>query len=107
MKKIQSLLGTLALLLALTACQGSGEADAPTVDSNPAAVETETPDPENEVTYEPAYPEEVSEQGLSDTDVAQQETHSHGGEEHSHGDGDHSHGDGEHSHGEGEEHGDH
>ena len=100
-------------MLALIACQGSGDAPVPSADPAPA-----TSAPEDEVTYVPAYPEDVSDEGLSDEDVAQQEAHSHGEEEHSHGEEDHSHneedhshdeedhghGEGEHSHGEGEDH---
>jgi len=45
---------------------------------------------EEEVSYEPAYPEDVSEEGLTEEDVKQQEAgHSHGPgtEDHSHEDG--------------------
>lgn len=71
-----------AAVILLVAC-GGGE---------PAARE---PEPENggAVTYEPAYPEEVSAEGLSDEDAAQQENaHDHdGGAGHEHGEGAHSH----------------
>ena len=65
---------------------------------------------EDAVSYEPAYPADVSTEALDADDVAQQQTHSHGGAEHSHdeehggeqhGDGDHSQAD--HSHGTGHE----
>ncbi len=50
------------------------------------------------VEYEPAYPAEVSGEGLSEEDVAQQQTgHSHDGGEHSHGPDGHSHDGGESS----------
>jgi hypothetical protein len=54
------------------------------------------------VTYEPAYPEEVSAEALSDEDVSQQDAaHGHAeGAEHAHGDDQHSHGEGaDHDHG--------
>ena len=52
-----------------------------------------------EVEYEAAYPEEVSEEGLTPGDVEQQEEagHSHGDDTHTHGDEPH-HDDGGHSH---------
>ena len=66
----------------------AGEAAAPAAAASPAAT----------VAFEPAYPAEVSAEGLSAQDAAQQETpHSHdGGEEHTHGEekgdeGDHGH----------------
>jgi len=86
-------LATLAIVSTLTACQPGGtDAEAPTDGGGGAAAteaptaETEPPPPDasSEVSYEPAYPEDVSSEGLSEDDVAQQETHSHGGEEHSH-----------------------
>lgn len=63
--------------------------------SEPAAVEPKSPAPvaqpaaaESEVKFEPAYPTEVSAEGLAEKDVAQQQTpHSHdGGAVHAHGD---------------------
>ena len=62
----------------------------------------------DETTYEPAYPDDVSSEGLTDSDTGQQEaSHSHSdGDEHTHEDGGtHSHDEGdEHSHDEGDEH---
>ena len=77
-------------------CQ-SGASSEPAVEE-PAAADASAAD----VTYEPAYPTDVSEEGLSEDDTAQQQaTHSHdGGEEHAHGEGeDHPHGAGEEEHG--------
>ena len=53
---------------------------------------SETPDAAEEVAYEPAYPDDVSAEELTEGDVAQQEAgHSHDdGEEHTH-DGDETH----------------
>lgn len=53
------------------------------------AAESTPPPSSNEVTYEPAYPTDVSSEGLGEEDVAQQQSgaqpvHSHGGDEHSH-----------------------
>lgn len=80
------LLSTLLLGLGSTACGGdSGQEPSPD-----PSTEAEAPAPEagsEEVAYEPAFPEDVSAEGLSDEDVAQQESHSHGGEEHTHGEG--------------------
>lgn len=58
------------------------------------------------VEYEPAYPEDVSADSLSEEDAAQQEAHTHAdGTSHSHGEeDDHDHGDGEHSHDGDEDH---
>ena len=58
------------------------------------------------VAYEPAYPDEVSDEGLSEEDVEQQEgEHTHGdGETHSHDDeGEHGHDDGDHDDGDHED----
>ena len=70
-----------ALALVALAC-GGGPPD--------STAATESPAPE--VSYEPAYPDDVSSEGLSEEDEAQQgELHSHGdGVEHRHepGDGD-------------------
>lgn len=70
--------------LAAGAC-GAGE---PAGDSPlPAAAE-------EEVEYEPAYPEEVSSEALSEEDEAQQAvTHTHGGEAHTHEEGEEHDGD--------------
>lgn len=90
----------LALAFTGLAC---GSAEAPPPDA--AAPPSDPPPPAAEagaggVTYEPAYPEEVSSEGLSEGDVAQQEAshsqgadeeHSHGGDEHTHDAADHPH----------------
>ena len=89
-----SLLGfaSIVLLFLATACQQTSagnpstpvsEASAPTQPAASSKVEAAS----EEVTYEPAYPEDVSAEGLDADDAAQQETHSHGGAEHSHDDG--------------------
>lgn len=88
--KTSSVFVALALVLTLVACapgsksEPQGEQSAPAVDtSEPVAAPAA-----QEVTYEPAYPEEVSEEGLTDEDVEQQEAgHSHGpGADHTHDD---------------------
>jgi hypothetical protein len=91
---------TSALLLALAtvACgDGHDHAHEPA-----AATAAAQPSPTTgAVTFEPAYPAEVSPEGLTEQDVTQQETpHSHdGGEEHTHGDEeDHDAGEGDHGH---------
>lgn len=88
------LAATLWLAWTLGACAG----EAPDHTPDAASEEAEAA-PGPEVEYEPAYPEEVSPEGLSEADEAQQETHTHGGTTHSHGDdeGDeHEHDDGSH-----------
>lgn len=98
MTRIQSLLVVSTLMIVLASCQPS-EPAAPAPASEPAAPETPestAPPATEEVSYEPAYPTDVSSEGLSEGDVEQQEaSHSHGGAEHSHDDGEHSHGEGE------------
>jgi hypothetical protein len=82
----------LSLVLTLGACGPSpksepqGEQKAPTVDSSDEA----TAPIVDEVAYEPAYPEEVTDEGLTEEDQAQQEAgHSHepGTADHTHDDG--------------------
>jgi len=82
----------LSLVLILGACGPSpksepqGEQQAPTVDSSDEA----TAPIVEEVAYEPAYPQEVNNEGLTEEDQAQQEAgHSHGS-----GTADHTHDDG-------------
>lgn len=93
----------LSLVLLVIGCRG--EAPNESAIAEPAAT-TEAEAPAADVAYEPAYPAEVSEEGLSEQDTAQQRaSHSHGGEEHSHGEGeDPPHGDdeGEHTHEDGD-----
>lgn len=91
----------LALTLTSLACAGEPPADSEPA-AAPAAAESATPTEAGAVTYEPAYPEEVSGEELAESDVAQQEAeHAHAdGAEHSHGpdsDHDHDHGD-DHDH---------
>ena len=83
----------LTACLASIACQSeSPELSEPTEPSPTTDTSTEVPSdsqpaPEAAgVEFEPAYPTEVSEEGLSDEDVAQQTTtHSHeGGDAHTH-----------------------
>ncbi len=90
----------LAMACLAMACgqQGApaGEPASPTVAAEPASASPdgdatldETEDPTDDVAYEPAYPEDVSEADLTTEDTSQQQsTHSHGdGEEHSHEEG--------------------
>ncbi len=60
------------------------------------------------VEYEPAFPDEVSTEGLSESDAAQQQAHTHAdGETHSHEEGEpnaHDGDEGEHAHDGGEDH---
>jgi hypothetical protein len=91
-----------AFTLLCLGCQKTAPVE-PANGEAPAVEERGTASTASEVTYEPAYPTEVSEEGLDEEDVTQQTTtHSHGGAEHSHGDGEHSHEDEEHAHDEGE-----
>jgi hypothetical protein len=88
------------LLAAVVAACGGGTDHAPGSDSA-TSLPAAQPTPSAGVAFEPAYPTEVSAEGLSPQDTAQQETpHRHeGGEEHTHGDekepeepeGDHGH----------------
>lgn len=103
---------TLLALLGLACGQPASDAPAPSTEEPPAAAADGAEAPAgDEVTFEPAYPTDVSTEGLDDDDTAQQQSHSHGSDthshddgEHSHDDGDHSHGEDEHSHGDGDEH---
>ena len=129
MTRTQSLLLSSMLTIAVVSCQSSEpEPPAPATESTApestapestaAGAPTPSPSPgggemersSEEVAYEPAYPADVSSEGLSEEDVAQQEAglsrpgHSHGGDEHSHGDGDHTHGEDEDSANDGHEH---
>jgi hypothetical protein len=93
-RSFRSLPLVLAVATVLAGCGRTAEqspaadAPAPAAAASPAAT----------VAYEPAFPADVSAEGLSATDAAQQETpHSHeGGEEHTHAEekadeGDHGH----------------
>ncbi len=89
----------LLLLTTLAATFSScrpGESEPPSTpapeQTEPTAAEPSPPASSEEVAYEPAYPADVSSEGLSEEDVAQQEAdHSHDGGEHSHDGGDHTH----------------
>ena len=99
------------LLIALTvACHPGGAHDEPP--SHDRAEPTRTASPEGGspqgregtsegVTYVPAYPADVSTEGLDAEDVAQQESLSHGEDGHDHGEDGHDHGEDGHDHGEG------
>lgn len=91
--RISTLVSTTLIVLGTAACQSEDAQprDAPTNDPVPPAAEAEQA-PDAEIAYEPAYPADVSEEGLTDADTSQQEnTHSHGGVEHSHDDPDAAH----------------
>lgn len=94
------LAAVILLAGALAAC--AGEPPSPAADAPDASTQGASAVEEPEVDYEPAYPEEVSSEDLSEADAAQQETHSHDdGTTHSHGDedaDDHGQDDGSHSH---------
>lgn len=81
-------LAILAIGPILTGC--AEEAPETAGETAPAAPGTAEP-AAGEVTYEPAYPEEVSEEGLSETDTLQQDEHGH-----EHAEGSHAHGEDEH-----------
>ena len=97
------ILALFTVVIASLACKGNEPAktdETPTAATvpetktvEPNATEGDAPEASEEVAYEPAYPDDVSTEGLSEEDQEQQEAqHSHGdGEEHSHGDGSHSH----------------
>ena len=110
------------LALLAVACGGSSDsstsgssASEPTASPSQDATTAESDAGEEAIEYEPAYPEDVSTDELSESDAAQQHGHAHDdegghepgdeGEHDDHGDdhpdgdeGDHSHGDEEHSH---------
>ena len=84
------------------ACSPSPEPEPPpaapiaTEEATPEATEEATP-AADEVAFEPAYPEDVSTEELTEADVAQQDADPGG--EHSHGDdADHTHDDGNDDH---------
>lgn len=104
-------LSTFVLTLLAAGC-GGGEpsAESPAETASPAGAATDAATSE-QLTYEPAYPADVSEEGLSEEDVEQLrvehthdggEAHSHEGDEHDHEGEEHSHDDGSHTHGEGD-----
>ena len=97
---LAALFAVLLLAGALAACGGSDDR-ATAADSRAPAAVAEPGPPASDVAYEPAYPADVSSEGLSEGDVAQQETpHSHdGGEEHTQGDEEvHGEDEGDHGH---------
>ncbi len=81
----------LTLVLTLVACAPSPKSEPQGEQSAPAAKGSErvAPPTAEEINYEPAYPDDVSDEGLTDEDVEQQEAgHSHGaGADHTHEDG--------------------
>lgn len=97
-------LAAVALGLAGVALAGCGADDGAGADAPAASAVEATGD----VEFEPAFPEEVSSEGLTTEDVRQQEAaHGHGDEAHAHDDeGDaHAHDDEDHAHdGEEEDH---
>lgn len=97
------LFALLAIGLLSTSCVFTGNGGAsPESEDSAGSEASATGSAEDEVAYEPAYPEEVSDEGLTEEDTAQQETaHSHDGE------GEHSHGPDSHSDGTDHEHDDH
>ncbi|MCG8460847.1 MAG: hypothetical protein MI919_31570 [Holophagales bacterium] len=100
------------LLITLTvACHQGGAADGPSSHdraeparrASPQGGPSEGREGASEgVTYVPAYPADVSNEGLDSVDVAQQESLSHGEPGHDHGEDDHDHGEDDHGHGEGD-----
>ncbi len=96
MTRTQSLLLSSMLTIAVVSCQSSEPEPPPAPAAEPNATGSAAPDPvatdaptppaSEEVAYEPAYPADVSSEGLSDEDEAQQKAgHSHGDATHSHG----------------------
>ena len=92
------LLLTIFLAVLGTGCPSSSETPSAKTPAASASSSEPTPEPEptgtepaDEVTYEPAYPADVSTEDLDTEDTAHQQTHSHGVEEHSHGEDDHDH----------------
>jgi hypothetical protein len=97
---ILTLATATTLTLAAFGCAGGESARPEAHDAGRSDAGQSTAAPE--VTYEPAYPADVSEEDLSAADAGQQTvTHSHGGEEHSHGEDDHTHDEG-HAHDDGD-----
>ena len=88
-------LASLLLTVLATACQQpAAELPAPEQPTAPTARSALADEPQQDLTYEPAYPADVSSEGLDADDTAQQTTHSHGGEGHSHGEDSHTHDEG-------------
>ena len=85
-------LAVAALALGGLALAGCGADDAATAEA-PAAEAEEAAGgaPADDVDYEPAYPEEVSGEGLTTEDVSQQEGHGHGAGEHARDEGEEGH----------------
>jgi hypothetical protein len=95
----RSLLVALSIVVVIGAC-GRDEAPPAAGETGAAAAAAPSPTPTG-VAFEPAYPADVSKEGLSQQDVTQQETpHSHdGGEEHTHaGEKDDAKDEGDHGH---------
>lgn len=88
--RLQILALALALGVVAVACGAPDSADTSAAE---APGRQSGPEHSEEVTYEPAYPADVSAEGLTEADVAQHETHAHGddGEEHDHDESTHAH----------------
>ncbi len=87
--KTSSILPVLILILTLVACAPSSESEPQGEQPTAAAESSETiaPPTEEKISYEPAYPQDVSDEALTAEDVEQQEaSHSHGPgtEDHTH-----------------------
>jgi hypothetical protein len=79
MKQIPTLLLILPLLFLGTACAGPTKTTPEKPTPSAAAAPTKAPE------YEPAYPADVSTEGLTEKDAQQQKPHSHdGGKPHVH-----------------------
>ena len=89
--KTAATLAVPTLALTLMACAPSQKSEPQGEQPVSAAESSEqvAPSTAEEVTYEPAYPQDVSDEALTDEDVEQQEAgHSHGpGADHTHEDG--------------------
>lgn len=97
--RLFTLTAAVTLGLAFGAC-GAGERGGDRQPATAAEEAASAPGAADAVEYEPAYPEEVSGEGLSEEDEAQQAvTHTHDGETHSHAEGEeHENGNGSHDH---------
>jgi len=90
--KTSSILAVSTLVLAVAACAPGSKSEPQGKQPTAAAEISETvaPPAAEEVSYEPAYPQDVSDEALTVQDVEQQEaSHSHGPgtEDHTHEDG--------------------
>jgi hypothetical protein len=101
MFRINTSTGSLIAITLATAASGlgcAGKAEPPSPAPLAAAEQATTPPAAGEPVFEPAYPAEVSTEGLSETDVAQQHSHD-GAEPHAHGEEEgHDGSEGDHGH---------